>query len=398
MDAGDALPRGPASRAMASTTASISSDAEPPAADLAGRPRPEATGWRREAVFWAAHVLFWLAAFGGLRLVIDAFRPAVPVSIPFVAARIGCCFAATAALRWLSLQEGFLRRLGVSKIGLVAGGLITSAVVIALALGFVERAWGPDPAAGRGLGLMARLAIDVTLLGNWCAIYFGIHLVRERNSTEFRAIEAESLALKHELHRLQSQISPHFLFNALNTIVASRENPETIDTVTQALANYLRFLLRPAATLEPLARELDAIEQYLTVQSVRFGDGLATRIECDRDVRGVPVPPVMVQPLVENALKYGAESGPRPLRLEIAARREGDWLVVEVANTGRWAPPSARASTGTGLHSLERRLQLLGGPRATLTHAAADGWVRVRIRMPLPPRAEPSAGQPESRP
>ena len=113
----------------------------------------------------------------------------------------------------------------------------------------------------------------------------------------------------------------------------------------------------------------------------------------------MPVPPVMVQPLVENALKYGAESGPRPLRLEIAARREGDWLVVEVANTGRWAPPSARASTGTGLHSLERRLQLLGGPRATLTHTEADGWVRVRIRMPLPPRGEPSpdAGRPEER-
>ncbi|MFN9903375.1 MAG: sensor histidine kinase, partial [bacterium] len=75
-------------------------------------------------------------------------------------------------------------------------------------------------------------------------------------------------------------------------MVASRENPEAIDTVTQALANYLRFLLRPAATLEPLAREIDALEQYLTVQAARFGDGLITRIDCDLDVRGVPVPPV----------------------------------------------------------------------------------------------------------
>lgn len=365
---------------MASPATSLSSDAV----------RPAATA-RREAVFWAAHTLFWLAACGGLLLVIAAFRPTMTVPIPFVAARVACCFTATAALRWLSLQEGLLRRTGVSKIGLVAGGLITSAVVITLVLGFVERAWGPDPAAGRGLGLMARLAIDLTLLGNWCAIYFGVHLIRERNSTEFRAIEAESLAVKNELHRLQAQISPHFLFNALNTIVASRENPETIDTVTQALANYLRFLLRPAATLEPLARELDAIEQYLTVQSVRFGDGLVTSMACDRDVRSVPVPPVMVQPLVENALKYGAASAPPPLRLEIAARREGDRLLVEVANTGRWAPAAAGASTGTGLHSLERRLQLLCGPQATLTHGETDGWVRVRIRLPLPPRTEPAA-------
>jgi LytS/YehU family sensor histidine kinase len=287
------------------------------------------------------------------------------------------------------MQEGLLRRIGVSKIGLVAGGVLTSAVVITLVLGFVERIWGPNPAAGRGLGLMARLAIDLTLLGNWCAIYFGISLIRERNSTEFRAIEAESLALKNELHRLQAQISPHFLFNALNTILASRDNPEAIDTVTHALANYLRFLLRPVATLEPLSRELDALEQYLTVQTARFGDGLVTQIDCELAARGVLVPPVMVQPLVENALKYGAESGPRPLRLEIAARREGDWLVVEVANTGRWALATARASTGTGLDSLERRLKLLIGSRATLTHAETDGWVRVRIRIPVGGRPEP---------
>jgi hypothetical protein len=350
--------------------------------------------WRPEAVFWIAHTLFWLVALGGLLLVIDAFRPGVPVSVPLVAARIGCCFVATAAMRWLSMQEGLLRRIGVSKIGLVAGGLLTSAVVITLALGFVERIWGPNPAAGRGLGLMARLAIDLTLLGNWCAIYFGISLIRERNSSEFRAIEAESLALKNELHRLQAQISPHFLFNALNTIMACRQDPEAIDTVTQALANYLRFLLRPAATLEPLARELDALEQYLTVQAARFGDGLVTRIDCDLAVRGVPVPPVMIQPLVENALKYGAASSPRPLRLEIAARREADWLVVEVANTGRWAPANSRGSTGTGLESLERRLKLLIGARANLAHAEADGWVRVRIRIPIAPPPEPAAARP----
>jgi two-component system sensor histidine kinase LytS len=192
-----------------------------------------------------------------------------------------------------------------------------------------------------------------------------------------------------ELAALQAQIEPHFLFNALNTILASRDNPEAIDTVTHALANYLRFLLRPVATLEPLSRELDALEQYLTVQTARFGDGLVTQIDCELAARGVLVPPVMVQPLVENALKYGAESGPRPLRLEIAARREGDWLVVEVANTGRWALATARASTGTGLDSLERRLKLLIGSRATLTHAETDGWVRVRIRIPVGGRPEP---------
>ena len=203
-------------------------------------------------------------------------------------------------------------------------------------------------------------------------------------------MEAESLALRNELERLQAQISPHFLFNALNTVIACRDDPEAIDTVTQALANYLRFLLRPAATLEPLAREIDALEEYLTVQSARFGDALATRIECDTDVRKIMVPPVMIQPLVENAIKYGIASGARPIQVVVSAQRESDWLVVEVANTGCWAPAVLRQSTGTGLSSLARRLKLLVGPSATLTHTEVNGWVRVRIRMPA--AASPANG------
>jgi len=221
------------------------------------------------------------------------------------------------------------------------------------------------------------------MLGNWCALYFGYQLINERNSTEFRAMQAESLALRNELQHLQGQISPHFLFNALNTVMACRDDPEAIDTVTQSLANYLRFLLRPAAALEPLGRELDALEEYLTVQGVRFGDGLATTIDCDLEARGVAVPPVMVQPLVENAIKYGGQTAERPIRVTVTARREADTLIVEVANSGRWVAMGSRQSTGTGLRSLQRRLRMLVGPGATVTHGEDDGWVRVVIRVPI---------------
>jgi sensor histidine kinase YesM len=337
----------------------------------------------REVVFWVAHAAFWSLVFGATLVVVDVFRPAIAAPVPFLGIRVASCFAATAAMRWLSRHEPLLVRLGVSKIGLVAGGALSSAVVITLALAAVDRVFWPESAVPGRLGLMAMLVINFALLATWCAIYFGYELIRERNSTEFRALEAESLALKNELQHLQGQISPHFLFNALNTVVASRDDPEAIDTVTQALANYLRFLLQPSATLEPLSRELDALEQYLTVQAVRFGDGLVTRIDCDLDVRNVPVPPVMVQPLVENAIKYGGLSGERPIRVEVRAGREQGCLVVEVANMGRWAPAGGPPSTGTGLHSLERRLRLFLGPSATVTHWEADGWVRVRIRVPL---------------
>jgi LytS/YehU family sensor histidine kinase len=322
--------------------------------------------------------------FALLILVGEVYEPRFAEPRWLVAARVAACLAATAGMRWLSQRPRLLERLGVSRAGLVAGGLLSAAVVITLAFtaaGVIISPAAERPTRGR---LVADLAVNVSLLANWCALYFGLQLIRERSTAEFRAIEAESAALRSELSRLQAQISPHFLFNALNTVLASRDDPEAIETVTQALAKYLRFLLRPAARLEPLSQELEAMEQYLTVQGMRFGAALETRIDCDLDVRGVLVPPAVVQPLVENALKYGGEPGGGPLRVEVSARRSGDWLEVEVANNGRWLPPGHGGSTGTGLDSLAGRLKLLLGPAAGVSHLEADGMVRVRVRIPAP--------------
>jgi len=346
----------------------------------------------REAIFWVLHLAFWAVVFAAIQLVTTVYAPAVGDPPLLAAARVAACLAATAAMRWLSKNPRLLERLNVTRAGLVAGGLLSAAVAITLAFSAVSAASGTDAGRLTRGRLVADLAINVTLLANWCALYFGLQLIRERSSAEFRAIEAESLALRNELHRLQAQISPHFLFNALNTVLASRDDPEAIETVTQSLSKYLRFLLRPAATLEPLSRELEALEQYLTVQVMRFGDGLETRIDCDLDVRGVPVPPVLVQPLVENALKYGAESGVRPLRIEVSARRDGNWLAIDVANTGRWVPPGRRDSTGTGLESLEKRLRMLVGAEARVSHAEDEGWVRVKVRIPLAGGSEATLG------
>lgn len=363
---------------MASMAANLADPTgDSPATDAAARPRLPLG----EVLFWVAHAAFWAGSGVATMLVIRAFGPTISSPPAWVAAEAGLCFLATAAMRWLSHREPLLIRLGVSKIGVIAGGAILSAVLITLAMFAVGRAVGGVSASR--LELVARLAINLSMLGNWCALYFGYQLINERNSTEFRAMQAESLALRNELQHLQGQISPHFLFNALNTVMACRDDPEAIDTVTQSLANYLRFLLRPAATLEPLGRELDALEEYLTVQGVRFGDGLATTIDCDLEARGVPVPPVMVQPLVENAIKYGGQTADRPIRVGVTARREADTLVVEVANSGRWVPAGGRQSTGTGLRSLERRLRMLVGPGATVVHGEEDGWVRVVIRVPI---------------
>lgn len=359
---------------------------DPAAVPAAGVARGFAAG-SREALFWGLHVGFWIAVFGLLLLTGRVYEPRFAEPPWMLAARVVACLAATAGMRWLSQRPRLLERLGVSRAGLVAGGLLSAAVLITLAFTAAGTLCTPGVERLSRGRLVADLAVNVSLLANWCALYFGLQLIRERSTAEFRAVEAESAALRSELSRLQSQISPHFLFNALNTVLASRDDPEAIETVTQALANYLRFLLRPAARLEPLARELDALEQYLTVQGVRFGPALETKIDCDLDVRGVLVPPALVQPLVENALKYGGEPGGPPLKVEVSARRAGDWLEVEVANNGHWLPPGHGNSTGTGLDALAGRLRLVIGPAAGLSHREEGGTVRVRVRIPLAPEA-----------
>ena len=181
-------------------------------------------------------------------------------------------------------------------------------------------------------------------------------------------------------------MNPHFLFNALNAVVASKHDPEAVESVTRDLAEYLRFTLGEARTFEPLARELQALEKYLAVQQARFGENLICRIACDRAAHAVLVPPMLIQPLLENALHYGGQTSRMPLKVVVTAKVIDGLLEVVVANTGRWVPPDATRSPSTGIHSLQRRLELLIGDEATVdTIIDPDldgGRVRVVIRMP----------------
>ena len=347
--------------------------------DAQSRPKP---GW----AFWIAHASFWLVTFGAGMIVIRAFQPAHPEPAWFVGSRVVAGFLFTALLRWLAKSGPLRKRLGVSKVGLMVAGPLAGAALITLVLTPIDILRGVQPsiaAEGTARLGMARYVINLAALATWSAAYFGSQLVRDQQATEMRAFEAEALAACNELNHLQALISPHFLFNALNTIVACKNSPDDIEVITQSLAKYLRFLLRPASTLEPLGCEIDALEDYLTIQSVRFGDRLTCRIDCDTDTRRIPVLPAMIQPLVENALKYGSRGDDQPLEVTVQAHRERDKLFVEVANTGHWAAADAAASTKTGLHTLRRRLLIHGGPEATVTTTDEKGWVRVVVQIPL---------------
>jgi LytS/YehU family sensor histidine kinase len=129
---------------------------------------------------------------------------------------------------------------------------------------------------------------------------------------------------------------------------------------------------------------MDALESYLTLQRIRFGERLVCQIQCETAARSVQVPPMMIQPLLENAFNYGAETSPMPLQVKLSARLADRFLNITVANTGRWLPPDPRRSPGSGLRSLRQRLQLLIDGHTSVETEESEGWVKVTIRIPLP--------------
>lgn len=217
----------------------------------------------------------------------------------------------------------------------------------------------------------------------WNIAYFGLVLVLHHQSARLELSEARNMARVAELNQLQMQLNPHFLFNALNAVMGSLETKHQAREIVQYLADFLRFSLAEARPLEPLGRELDALESYLGLQQMRFQNGLQCRIEASPAATRVMVPPMLVQPLLENAFKYGPLNSPVPLRVTVEAKVVDGWLEIRVCNSGRWLEPAAGAKQGTGLDNLRRRLALLIGEQASLSISSDSAAVSIRIRMPV---------------
>ena len=196
-----------------------------------------------------------------------------------------------------------------------------------------------------------------------------------------RAQRAEKLASEAQLRALRYQLNPHFLFNTLNSIGAlSREAPGRIPELVRRLALLLRQRLRPEpANRVPLRGELEAVKAYLGIEKVRFEENLQVAIDVPAELLDVRVPEMLIEPLAENAIKYGMPSD-GPLRLAISAeRREGE-LVVRVAHNGKLAP--SRPGGGIGTRNMRERLEHFYGGRAGFDLREEEGRVVAEVRLP----------------
>jgi hypothetical protein len=211
-----------------------------------------------------------------------------------------------------------------------------------------------------------------------------LRLADERATAERSAVELREAATLADLRALQAQVQPHFLFNALNALAFLIEtDPAAAQRFTGRLADMLRYAVeagqRPAALLSD---EIAFVEDYLGVARERYEAPLDFRFDGEDALRSASVPPLVLQPLVENSLKHGLASGTRGLHMTLAARRSGEWLELEFADDGR-PPDNGGRGLGVGLRNLEQRVRRFGGADAQLASGpGADGGFVVRMRWP----------------
>jgi two-component system LytT family sensor kinase len=222
----------------------------------------------------------------------------------------------------------------------------------------------------------------------WSVLYFGIRQYRDLQEQTARTLKAEALAHQAQLRALRYQLNPHFLFNTLNaisTLVAQQENAAA-NRMLARLSDFLRLTLESSGAQEvPLAAELDFVRRYLEIEQVRLGERLDVRFQISPEALAVPVPNLILQPLVENAIRHSIAPREAGGRLEIEARCLEGLLHLEVRDDGpKPAADRALLYQGVGLSNTRARLAQLYGPSHDFELRVAEvGGLAVIIRLPL---------------
>ncbi|MFQ5633452.1 MAG: sensor histidine kinase, partial [bacterium] len=239
------------------------------------------------------------------------------------------------------------------------------------------------------MGVYYWLFLDgITKYGFLAGIFYTINFYKKFKEKELRETELNLLAKNMELQNLKSQINPHFLFNTLNSVNAlMATDPEKARTMNTRLAQLLRFSLEGYdEKFVTLKQELAFIRNYLDIEKVRFGDKLSVHTDVARQALNCKVPSMLLQPVIENAIKHGISKVAEGGALTIQATQQNGILSLQVANTGEWiseASLSGFMKKGIGLKNTNERLKRLYGESFGLQlESKQPTGLTVTIRIP----------------
>ncbi len=259
--------------------------------------------------------------------------------------------------------------MGLTLVIAAFGAWCVQQIDLGLGFGFTL----PAHEQGRFAASVAALAMLIAALA---LRYF---YVREQWQAQVQA------QAKAQVDALQARIRPHFLFNSMNTIASLvRSAPETAERVVEDLSELFRAALGTERDGSTLAEELHLAERYLAIEALRFGDRLRQRWDIGADIpRNLPLPRLVLQPLVENAIVHGIARLPEGGELAIGVAVAGKQLQVDVVNPAL-PPREGEGGNGHAQDSIAQRLAYQFGSAATMTSGYRDGYYRCELRLPLP--------------
>ncbi|WNO55100.1 histidine kinase [Stakelama saccharophila] len=234
------------------------------------------------------------------------------------------------------------------------------------------------------------LYLCLTLLLGWSALYFGInsYLTVEEQNTQLRLLEAQ--ASTAQLTMLRYQLNPHFLFNTLNSIstLVLLKQTERANAMLARLSNFLRYTLANEPTAHvTLLQEVDTLKLYLEIEKMRFDERLRPEFDIDPRTEKARMPSLLLQPLVENAIKYAVTPQEEGAEICIRTRLAGDRVQITVSDTGPGLTATHRRpnlSTGVGLANIRKRLaQAFGPDHQFATRSNPGGGFSVEIEIPF---------------
>lgn len=329
-------------------------------------------------VLTAAYVVLFAQLGIGLRAVVSVFAQiavfTVCVGLALTTAN-ALVPARLAALAERSRTALVLIRSASLLVGVVVG--VEAGLAGLRAIGVPESAL-PGRTALWGLGFVfGYLAEGLTFL------FKGLEL--RAAQVGLQAEQARREAAEARLAALQARTNPHFLFNSLNAIAGLvAVDPERAERAIETLSESMRYALESTKTSRvPLEREIEAVRHHLELERLRYGERLHATLHLEPGLAALPVPPLCLQPVVENAILHGIAQNEAGGRLDVSARREGGHLLLRVDDDGPGLRGSSHAGTGTALEDLRDRLALLYGDAASLDVGGGPaGGCRVELRIP----------------
>lgn len=365
----------------------------------------------KNRAFWNLQLAGWGAAF--LLRAVSALANQQPLDL------LALILVTTITGFSISLILSVIYRRLIHQMPLVTWGLTAVVLFFAVLLHASIDAWvqGVYYAGTREVTFAQRLIgllyLPLTLLGGWSALYYAINffLTVEQQADRLERLEAQATAA--QLAMLRYQLNPHFLFNTLNSIstLVLLKQTEPANAMLTRLSGFLRHtLIAEPGSQVSLAQEVETLQLYLDIERMRFEERLRTRFEIEDAAMGAQLPAMLLQPLVENAIKYAVSTQEEGAEIALTARVIGDRLRLTVEDTGPGADDSPRdpgapampgrpVSTGVGLANIRNRLaQAYGETHLFQTRSEAGGGFTVLIEIPFTrtDKAEPAPQAPSA--